>query len=137
VFELVLFKVGKLICWIDIENVHEISRTAQITRVYRAREYISGVINLRGQIVSIIDLKKRLGLSAGDVSKNQVVVVKAQGENVGLLIDEINDIVGVDPKDMEEVPANIAGVNKSFFLSVFKTKENLIPVIDTKEVLKI
>ncbi len=136
--ELVTFYVGQALCGMDILRVQEINKLTEITKVPQAPEYVIGILNLRGQIVTVIDLGKKLGLSSielGDESRN--IVVSSHSEYIGLLVDSISDIVKAEREKIEPPPANIGGVQGKFFEGVFKTEENLIGILNVEEVLKV
>ncbi|MBW2036450.1 MAG: purine-binding chemotaxis protein CheW [Deltaproteobacteria bacterium] len=136
--ELATFYVGQALCGMDILRVQEINKLTEITKVPQAPEYVIGILNLRGQIVTVIDLGKKLGLSSielGDESRN--IVVSSHSEYIGLLVDSISDIVKAEREKIEPPPANIGGVQGKFFEGVFKTEESLIGILNVEEVLKV
>lgn len=136
--ELVIFRVAHLVCGIEIRYVQEINRNVEITPVFRAVEYIKGVINLRGQIVTIIDLALRFALRDAqakvDTQDQQIIVLTQEGEQVGLIVDEVDDVIELDNQDVERLPANISGISKTFFKNVYKRKEQLIPILNIAEI---
>ena len=135
--ELATFYIGEALCGMDILNVQEINKLMNMTYVPQAPTYVNGILNLRGQIVTIIDLGKKLGLSStvkGNECRN--IIVNSRGEYIGLLVDKISDVVKAYRNKLEPPPANIGGVHGRFFESVFKTDISLIGVIDIEEVLK-
>jgi purine-binding chemotaxis protein CheW len=135
--EMVTFYLGGTLCGMDILRVQEINKLLEMTPVPLAPEYVNGILNLRGQIVTIIDLGKRLGLSStrlSDESRN--IVVDSENEYIGLLVDRISDVVRADWDNVEQPPANIGGILAKFFEGVFKTENSLIGILDVDEVLK-
>ncbi|MBW1741253.1 MAG: purine-binding chemotaxis protein CheW [Deltaproteobacteria bacterium] len=135
---LATFYVGKAFCGMDIQQVQEINKHTEITWVPQAPEYVLGVLNLRGRIVTIIDLGRKLGLSPtvlSDTSRN--IIVNSQNEHIGLLVDRIADVVPADWQQVEPPPANIGGVQGKFFEGVFKTEDNLIGILNVGVVLKV
>ena len=136
-FEFSTFHVGGAICGINILNVQEINKNFEITRVPQASEYIEGILNLRGRIVTIIDLGKKLGLSPVNTDKdNRNIIVKSEDELIGLLVDAISDVVIAKKDDIEPAPSNIGGVKGKYFQGVLKTENQLIGILDIDEVLK-
>lgn len=137
ILELATFYIGDALCGIDILNIQEINRNMDITWVPQAPEYVKGVLNLRGRIVTVIDLGKKLGLSpASAANENRNIIVNSQDEYIGFLVDHISDVLQADPEKIESAPANISGVHGKFFQGVFKTKNSLIGVLDIDSVLK-
>ena len=134
--ELATFYVGEALCGMDILNVQEINKLMDMTKVPQSPEYVTGILNLRGQIVTVIDLGKKLGLTStdmGDATRN--IIVNAENEYIGLLVSSISDVVEAKWEKVEEPPANISGVQGAFFKGVFKTKDRLIGILDVTKVL--
>ncbi len=135
--ELATFYIENVVCGIDILKIQEINKFFELTPVPQAPEYVKGVLNLRGRIVTIIDLGQKLGFSeteTSDTSRN--IIVNSKGEHIGLLVVQIRDVIQVDLEKVETPPANISGVQESFFKGVFKADDYLIGILDVDEVLK-
>ena len=138
ILELATFYIGESLCGIDILNIQEINKQIDVTLVPQSEDYVKGVLNLRGKIVTVIDLGKKLGLSPiVPDKKNRNIIVDSQEEQIGLLVDCISDVLVADPSRIESPPANIGGVKGKYFKGVFKTDTNLIGILDIEEVLKI
>jgi purine-binding chemotaxis protein CheW len=134
--ELATFYVGEALCGMDILNIQEINKLMEMTSVPQAPDYVMGILNLRGQIVTVIDLGKRLGLATleiDEVSRN--IIVNSRGEHIGLLVSRIGDVVEANWEKVERPPANIGGVQGAFFKGVFKTENRLIGILDVEKVL--
>ncbi len=137
ILELATFYVGESLCGINILNIQEINKNVDITHVPQAPAYVVGVLNLRGRIVTVIDLGDKLELSPINISKeNRNIIVDSQDEQIGLLVDSISDVLLARSDKIEPAPANIGGVKGKFFKGVFKTEDKLIGVLDIEEVLK-
>ncbi|MCP4023923.1 MAG: chemotaxis protein CheW [Desulfobacteraceae bacterium] len=131
------FYVGGALCGINILNIQEINKHFDITQVPQSADYINGILNLRGRIVTIIDLSKKLGLSAVAKTKdNRNIIVNSEDEHIGLLVDSISDVVSTTLDALEPAPSNIGGVKGKFFQGVLKTEQKLIGILDINEVLK-
>lgn len=134
--ELATFYVGEALCGMDILKVQEINKLMEMTKVPQAPSYVMGILNLRGQIVTIIDLGKKLGLTDVDVSESsRNIIVNSDNEYIGLLVSQIGDVVEADWEKVESPPANIGGVQGFFFKGVFKLKDRLIGILDADRVL--
>ena len=134
--ELATFYIGDALCGMDILQVQEINKLMEMTQVPQAPAYVTGILNLRGQIVTVIDLSKKLGLTATDFNESaRNIIVNSDNEYIGLLVSRISDVVEADWEKVEDPPANIGGVQGAFFKGVFKTNNRLIGVIDVKRVL--
>jgi purine-binding chemotaxis protein CheW len=135
--ELVLFAVGELLCGLDVRQVQEINRNIAIAPVRRAPPFVRGVVNLRGQLVTVIDLRRKLGLEPAALHPGmRIVVSKARRGLVGLLVDSVADIIPVEPTELEPPPANVKGVSGEFFGAVYKLDDRLAGVLDLGQVLK-
>jgi len=135
--EMATFYVGKALCGMDILNVQEINKLMDMTTVPQSPDYVMGILNLRGQIVTIIDLGKKLNLGEtelSDTSRN--IIVNSKNEYIGLLVSRISDVVEAQWDKVESPPANIGGVQGKFFKGVFKTKERLVGILDVEKVLE-
>jgi len=135
--ELVLFYSGDLLCGLDLSHIREINRNLDIARVHRAPDYVRGVLNLRGQLLTIIDLRRKLNLEPAEIHEQmRVLVVRREEGEVGLLVDQVVDIVPVDAEDLELPPANLSGVEGSFFCAVYTMENDLAAVLDLGRVLE-
>lgn len=136
--ELTVFLLGEAHYGIPVRQVKEINQNFTITPVPGAPEYVRGAVNLRGQIVTVIDLRMRFDLEQseiGDTTRN--IVVSFGDEQVALLVDSVEDITAVDHALFQPPPANLGGVQGRFFLSVYKREEDLISVLNIAEVLAV
>jgi purine-binding chemotaxis protein CheW len=114
--EWIVLEAGNIQCGIAITQIQEINKHTDMTPVHHAPAYVRGVINLRGQIVTVVDLRVKFGLPPLDLDEERcIVVVRWSGESIGLLADRIQDIVVADAADILDPPANIRGVTGAFF----------------------
>jgi len=135
--ELATFYVGEALCGMDILKVQEINKLIEMTRVPQAPEYVLGILNLRGEIVTIIDLGKKLSLKSTEMSdKTRNIIVNSNGEHIGLMVEKISDVVQAEWEKVEAPPANIGGVQGKYFTGVFKTEDHLIGILDVEKVLE-
>jgi len=138
IVELATFYVGDALCGMDILKVQEINKLMQMTKVPQAPEYVLGILNLRGQIVTIIDLGKKLGLGETDITQDpRNIIVNSSGGHVGLLVKKISDVVEADMERREPAPANMRGIQGDYFTGVYKTENNLIGILNVDKVLSI
>lgn len=135
--ELALFKAGNMFCGLETHHVQEINHNLGITPVHRAPEYVRGVINLRGEIVTVIDMHRKFGLGPGIIDEEtQVVVVRYEDELIALLVDTIYDVVIAKQSDISAPPSNVDGVSGAFFNGVYRMEKDLVAVLDIDELLK-
>jgi purine-binding chemotaxis protein CheW len=138
IVELATFYVGDALCGMDILKVQEINKLMQMTKVPQAPEYVLGILNLRGQIVTIIDLGKKLGLGETDIDQDpRNIIVNSPGGHVGLLVKKISDVVAADMERIELAPANMRGIQGEYFTGVYKTETDLIGILNVDKVLSI
>ena len=129
------FWVDGLFFGVAVSEVQEVLRYQQLTVVPAAPEAVQGLINLRGQIVTALDLRCRLGLAPRpEEALPMNVIVRSRGEVVSLLVDDIGDVITVDPTgdgpDLEPAPANVPSSVQDVLLGVLPLPESLLLVID-------
>jgi purine-binding chemotaxis protein CheW len=135
--ELAIFMVGDMPCGLDTELVQEIIKNSQITVVHRAPEYVKGVINLRGEIATVIDLRIKFNIPEANSSQNmEIVVVRHGDEAIGLLVDQVSDVVIANTDDISPPPANIGNITGTFFDGIFAMEQELVSVLNPSELLK-
>jgi purine-binding chemotaxis protein CheW len=132
------FYLDNLLFGLELTHVQEVIRYLDMTRVPLAPAIISGLINLRGQIVTAVDLRTRLDIAprgAGELPMN--VVVRSDGGAVSLLVDQIGDVVEVDQDTFEPPPETLRGAVRSVILGVHKLNDRLMHVLDTEKACQI
>jgi purine-binding chemotaxis protein CheW len=130
------FRVGTETFGVPITCVHEIVRVPDITSVPDSPEFVEGVINLRGKIVSVVDLRKRFGETQIDPhKKNRVIVVESDGKLVGLIVDAASEVLRIPNSDIEPPPSALQGSESSYVTGVGKFQNRLIILVDLKRVL--
>lgn len=134
---LVTFLLGSEEYGVDVRAVQEIIRVPAITAVPRAPVFIRGVINLRGRIIPVIDLKEKLGLGDTDdaLRRARVLVVRLRGRLIGLLVDGASQVLKVPVSAVEAAPDEVLEVDATFIRGVAKLDKRLIILIDLLEVL--
>lgn len=135
--ELSTFLVGDALCGMDILTIQEINKLIDMTAVPQAPSYVLGILNLRGQIITSIDLGKKLGLGETDMSQDpRNIIVNSRGEHIGLMVRKISDVVQANKDKFEPPPSNMGGIQGEFFTGVYKTENKLIGILDVDKVLK-
>ncbi len=127
------FLVADLFFGVDVRRVQEVLRCQPMTRVPQSPEVIEGLINLRGQIVTAIDMRRRLGLPprSGDHDPMNIVVRTEDGP-VSLLVDEIGDVIDVEASTWERPPENLGSATREIITAVYKMKDQLLLVLDAE-----
>jgi purine-binding chemotaxis protein CheW len=126
------FYLAKLLFGVELQKVQEVMRYLELTAIPLAPDVVSGLMNLRGQIVTAIDLRRRLELPSrpDDLLPMNVVIRYADGA-VSLLVDEIGDVVEVDDDSFERPPETLQGRVREVILGVHKLENTLLHVLDT------
>jgi len=130
------FFVGDLFFGVEVLRVQEVLRYHEMTQVPLAPEVVEGLINLRGQIVAAIDMRRRLKLTpraAGRMPLN--MVVRSEEGVVSLLVDEIGDVLEVKSDTFEVPPDNVSGVVRELVHGVHKLKGRLLLILDTEKTI--
>ncbi len=130
------FTVSGLTLGVDVRCVQEVIRQQRLTRVPRAADSIAGLMNLRGQIVTAIDLRHRLGLPEIAESRPMINVVLRTAEGpVSLLVDRIGDVELVDSSSFEPPPETLRGIAREFIEGVYKLQKELLLIVNANAVL--
>ncbi|MCU0571710.1 MAG: chemotaxis protein CheW [Syntrophobacteraceae bacterium] len=129
--------VGNALFGVDAEPVQEIVRVGYITPVHHAPDYVVGIMNLRGRIVTVIDLgmKLELGLT-GITPESRILIVEWKGEHVGLFIEQEGGVVVVNPTEMRAPPDNIKGAHSTMLEGVVLADGHLMALLNLSEVLE-
>ncbi len=131
------FRVGRETFGVPIHLVHEIVRVPDITSVPDCPDYIEGVINLRGKIVSVIDLRKRFGeREIASDRKNRVMVVEVEKKMVGLVVDAASEVLKIPPSEIEDPPNVFEDGDLNYVTGVGKLNGRLIILVDLTKVLQ-
>jgi purine-binding chemotaxis protein CheW len=136
--KLCTFLLQGLFFGVEVERVQEVIRYQEMTSVPLAPNVIGGLINLRGQIVTAIDLRERLGLKAratGELPMN--VVIRTDEGALSLLVDEIGDVVEVDGSEFEPVPDTLHEVERELIRGVYKLHDKLLLLMDTERAVNV
>jgi purine-binding chemotaxis protein CheW len=135
--QVVGFRIGRETFGLPISMVREIIRVPEITSVPNAPSYIEGVINLRGRIIPIVDLRKRFGEASSEASKkNRIVVVEIDGRAIGLIVNSASEVLRIPPSEIE-APHNVFQEGEMDYITgVGKLKGRLVILLDLSRVLQ-
>ncbi len=132
------FFVHSMYFGVEVLKVQEVLRSQEMTHVPLAPKVIRGLINLRGQIVTAIDMRRRLGLPPIDTDAQPMnVVVRSEEGAVSLLVDEIGDVIEVRPSWFETPPANIPPAQRALVDGVYKLDGKILLVLNTEKTLEV
>ena len=134
--EIATFYIGDILMGVDIQKVQEINRHVDMTPVPHAPACVRGVINLRGDVVTVLDLRTVLELEPAEINEtSRNMIAKAGDEQIGLLVDRIADVVKLTRDEIEPPPANVSGIDGRFFDGVYKMKSELLIILNAEEML--
>lgn len=135
--QLVVFKLGEEEFGVNILQVREIEKLDQgLTRVPKAPHFVEGVINLRGEIIPIVDLRKRFGLTLPPLGlDSRLIIVEVGEEAVGMLVDAVVEVLRVPVSAIESAPSITKGVNSYYLAGVAKIEERLIVLLNLERAL--
>ncbi len=134
---LVTFFLGDEECGVPIIDVHQIIRDTPITRVPNVSPHVEGVLNMRGIVVPIIDLKHRLGLGVRIISEeHRLVIAEVDGRMVGFSADSVRGVIEVDSGEIQSAPdVVLAKVSGAYVTGVVQRDSSIVIILDTKEIL--
>jgi len=116
--------------------IQEMVMVGEITPVRHAPGFVAGIRNLRGRIITVIDLAARLGIGSVEIGpETRILIADWKGEPVGLLVDRVSDALALEPGDLEPAPSNLHGVQMQKLLGVFRCGERLAALLDPAAVL--
>jgi purine-binding chemotaxis protein CheW len=135
--QLVVFTIGDEEFGVEINQVREIVKLVAITRMPKSPVFIDGVVNLRGQIITVIDLAKRLDLpSRGKTESTRIMVVEVGENTVGMIVDSVSEVLRLSTDDIEDIPSLLnTEVHERYLRGVGKCNDRLLILLDLNEVL--
>lgn len=132
---LTIFNIGDDEYALDIMRVVEILRPQKVTRLPNTPDFIEGVINLRGTVVLIIDLRKRFGIKTHSHENERVLLTRVGGEVVGLLVDGVKEVYSLSKGDIVPPPSMVKGIKTEYLEGVGKAGERLIIILNLDKIL--
>jgi purine-binding chemotaxis protein CheW len=138
--QFVVFRLGKEEYGFDVSMVREIHNMEDIAKVHRSASHIEGVINLRGKLLTVVNLRIRFGMDAMSADKGnpKIVVVDASDAPVGFLVDEVVEVVRIGNEAIEKAPAYVtSGIEAQYVTGIAKHEDRLITLIDPLKVLEL
>ena len=134
--QLACFRVGSELYALDILKIREIIRPQKLTPIPKAPSFIEGVINLRGVVIPVADLRKRFDQPISEANrKNRIIVCSLSGRIIGLMVDEVTEVKRFGRGEIAPAPQFVDGPEATYFLGVARRDEELIMLIDLEKVL--
>lgn len=136
--QLVAFKLGREEYGISILQVQEIKKITDITRVPHTPEYIKGVINLRGSVLPVLDLKKRLNLASQPYTDDtRIIIVKIDEISVGMIVDAVSEVMAISQDNIEIPQSTVGGISQNYLSGVGKLENRLVILLNLEEIIGI
>jgi purine-binding chemotaxis protein CheW len=134
--QLVVFQLGAELYGVEISRVHEIIRLQSVTKVPRAPAFVEGVINLRGKVIPVVDLRRRFGLPTAEHTRaSRIVVVELGDQVVGIIVDGVSEVLRVNTATVEPPSPVVAGIDSEYLHGIAKLTDRLVILLDLDRVL--
>lgn len=134
-YQLVSFHMDNEEFGVDILKVQEIIKMISITKVPNAPSYIEGVINLRGKVIPIVDLRLRLSMIKKEYDKNtRIIVIEINGKTFGFIVDSVSEVLRIQRSIIEAPPEIVTGINSDFITAVGKLEDRLLILLDLEKI---
>ena len=133
--QIISFKIGDEEYGLEILKVKEVIRIKEITRLPKAPDFVRGVINLRGDVIPIIDLRKKFGLPEEMYADNtRVIVVEVEGKLMGIVVDSVSHVIRIDESQIDKPPL-LSGMSREYIMGVVKLDKRLIVLLNIDRIL--
>lgn len=133
---LVGFALGEEEFGLDIQRIQEINRMTEITRVPRTPEFVMGVINLRGKVIPVINLRRRFGMPSKERTKDtRIIIVEIRDRPVGILVDSVSEVIRIPNSTIESAPDIVMGIDTQYIDGIGKLQDRLLIVLNIDKVL--
>jgi purine-binding chemotaxis protein CheW len=130
--QVIIFKLNDEQFAVETAKVQNITDMMQITRVPKAPEYIRGLINLRGNVISLLDINLLLDVNKGDIDKQSIIIIKLQDEGVGIAVDQVDEVLEVDEEIIEKFEDSRG---KTYIKGVINFKDRIVTLIDIDKLI--
>ncbi len=135
--QLVTFEVAGEEFAVDILSVQEINRMMVLTRVPQSPPDVEGVINLRGRIIPVVDLRKRFGMTTAERNEsNRIIVVEVFGRVIGFIVDRVHEVLRIDGGIVEPAPSMVCSIDSEFIAGVGKLQDRLLILLDIQKLFQ-
>jgi purine-binding chemotaxis protein CheW len=134
--QLVIFNLGRETFGVDISAVEGIIKMQPIVSIPQSPEFVEGVTNLRGKVIPVIDLRKRLSVSASALTKeSRIVIINLNKSTVGMIVDSVNEVLRISDDTIEQTPTMVKSVNSEFVKGIAKVNNMLVILLDMTLIL--
>ena len=134
--QLVSFKIGDAEFGVDILRVQEINKMMELTTVPNTPPFVEGVVNLRGRIIPVLNLRSRLGLPVREYdSETRIIVVELEDKTIGFIVDEVKEVLRIPKGITEQPPEIVSGVDSEYITAIGKLEDRLLILLDLTKIL--
>ncbi len=136
--QFITFQLAEELYGIDILKVEEIQRMKEIslTRVPQVEDFIEGIVNLRGNVIPVVDLRNRFGLEDKEIDKQtRIIVVNIKDRSLGFLVDRVNEVIDVDQEAIDDPPEEISRIDAFFIQGIARHEEELVIILEIESIL--
>lgn len=133
--QFIIFHLGSEEFGIEITKAHEIVRMQGITELPQSSDFIEGIINLRGDIITIIDLRKRFNLESKTGQETRIIIIDLKNIKAGLIVDSISEVIRINSDDISDPPGRVAGIKRDYLKGIGKIEDRLIILLDLNQLL--
>ncbi|SDC68876.1 MULTISPECIES: chemotaxis protein CheW [unclassified Candidatus Frackibacter] len=137
IYQLVIFQLSKEEFGIEITKIKEIIRMKEITKLPNSSETFLGIINLRGNIVPIVDLRKKFNLEEKLTNKSRIIIIEVDGQNIGIIVDSVSEVLRIKSDEIEDAPDKIVGIRNEYLKGLAKVKDRIIILCDLEKLLTV
>ena len=134
-FQIACFRIGEEMYGLDIMRIREIIRPQKVTSVPKAPSFIEGVINLRGAVIPVVDLRKRFDLQAQNDRKTRIIICRLSGRLIGLMVDEVTEVRRYAREDVQPTPRFLRGKAADFFSAVCRRDDDVVFILNVEKLL--
>ncbi len=134
--QLVVFDLNEEEFACEIDNVREVVKMLKVTPLPESIDFVEGVINMRGEVIPVIDLRKRFSMDDGERNdKNRIIIAEVEGQMFGLVVDSVSEVAHISSQQIQEAPNHLASGRTGLIKGIGKIDDRMIIILDIKHIL--
>jgi purine-binding chemotaxis protein CheW len=134
--QLVVFAIGEEEFGIDIEHVNSIEKMLELFKIPNTPDYIEGLVNLRGKVHTVFNLRKRFRMPCPDFTENtKIIMANTSASIIGIIVDEVKKIIKVDESEFEATPKALSNLRDKFLSGIVKAEDRVIMLLDVEKIV--